>query len=974
MNNLNYNDLVKQKLKLLNVGLLLLFVFVNLTVLFPPSVSAATTKYTPRDTARAYQATLALSNCISDAELDDKRSQSALDNGEIFYEQRLRDVTKRPGYLVDPKEDGSVRCERGADVLLLFQAIDESPAKLLVELGIYKPQNNASDQFDLIKKNDEAITLIKNKVKAKFGITLTGISSAEKYITAKAAFDQKCKKDVVTSGGTGVWIIDDQGGGGEAGQQKNYTLNFDLNSDRKIEIGYGLGFANNEATCKEIISVMNNNYKQYADKIRELVGAGVDTTNSGSVGGSGETATSDDSNSCEAQGKLSWVYCPVIEILGGALNWLDTQIARLLEIDRNLYANESMYAAWSQFRNIALTLLIGAMLIMVISTAVGVGFLDAYTVKKSFPRMVISIVFILLSWNICTLLIDFFNILGRGTLGLMTSPFGIQNNTLQDMFDQSAGNTAIQIGGLALGAGVLSTVTGALGIVASWFAAGMLILGIAFLVLIARQLFIIVLILFAPLAILSWIFPNNNKLWKFWWDSFSKLLFMFPLIMALIGAGRIFAFVVGSGNSGGAQGGLLEPLLKLTAYIIPYAFIPFTFKAAGGVFGNLAGMANDRGRGAFDRLRKGRQKNMSEIAQRNKVGELTRGTNRFSNRLNKIGAGAAQNPLTGAGFSSRNKANIEKLKSARKEQLLKEPGVNQMLMDDDVRGVLLAGSDRADSFLAAKGIAKGSDKYREVMGSARSIGFSDSSRLAAIEGESTHGKGRNMEAMSTIYGAGGDQSAAMMSLINDIGTSGGMANTGTERLRQNTMYQFGANGRGDLRQETVDKVMDGKFDTGLIRGMTDAGMQSLAGAEVSRLTGGSPPQKEQAAAQLLALHESRTGLSEPAIQELDKALVTAGIDLSSSESIDMQLAKQLVAPTDRVAYDSARASQKLAQDTIITTQAGGGAVTPVMQAALTQANATLALTQRPITDVAQQTRAKSATYSSSLPYQAREQP
>src|SRR5690606_22514093 len=38
-------------------------------------------------------------------------------------------------------------------------------------------------------------------------------------------------------------------------------------------------------------------------------------------------------------------------------------------------------------------------------------------------------------------------------------------------------------------------------------------------------------------------------------------------------------------------------------YMIPYAAIPFTFKFAGGLFATVAGMANDRSKGMFDRQR-----------------------------------------------------------------------------------------------------------------------------------------------------------------------------------------------------------------------------------------------------------------------------------------------------------------------------------------------------------------------------------
>jgi MFS family permease len=346
-------------------------------------------------------------------------------------------------------------------------------------------------------------------------------------------------------------------------------------------------------------------------------------------------------DSCESTGGvLSWVMCPVVEMLGGALNWVDTQVSRLLEVDAGKVGNDQLYQVWANFRNIGLILLIIAMLIMVISTALGLNFLDAYTVKKAMPRMVAAIVFMLLSWWICLFMITVTNAIGQGVLGIMTAPFEGKVDSMSSMFTPDAGGAVTQWATIFVGVGVIAAVPGALGILMSWFGAALLIVGIALLVLVARQMFIITLILFAPLAILTWIFPGNDKGWKFWWTSFTKLLIMYPLIMALIASGRIFAGVISftASDSEGAES-LIRPLIQLTAYVVPYVFIPFTFKFAGGVFGNLAGMVNDRSKGAFDRLRKGRQKTYGEIGRNMKGGVGFRGNQK--NILNRASSGLA---------------------------------------------------------------------------------------------------------------------------------------------------------------------------------------------------------------------------------------------------------------------------------------------------------------------------------------------
>ncbi len=451
------------------------------------------------------------------------------------------------------------------------------------------------------------------------------------------------------------------------------------------------------------------------------------------------TATTDES--CENQGGVtSWFVCPAIDLIGGALNTIDRQINRLLEIDRDKYAtNDAMYETWTQFRNIALTILILAMLVMVVSTALGIGALDAYTVKKAFPRMVVAVIFIILSWYVVVFLIDLSNIVGRGVLGLMTSPFGGGAANLSSLFGTSVQSGSVVggglvVGGLALGAGAIA-IQGALGVLLSWLASGLLVLALAFLVLIARQMFVIVLMLFAPVAILSWIFPGNDKLWKLWWQSFSKLLLMYPMIMALIASGRIFAGVINDTAAAGAEGSLLNPILKLTAYILPYAFIPFTFKAAGGAFGNLAGMVNDRSRGVFDRLKKGRQNSAQQMGSNLKTGKFLRSNNSDANsRINRLNRGLSMATNVGqAGLRpSRWRSNIQAATSTADfahamEAAEKDQAWNAISGNDDL---MLAGMngrgtmEDVRSYLAARGYqGRTLDQYvAQVMQAKRSMG------------------------------------------------------------------------------------------------------------------------------------------------------------------------------------------------------------------------------------------------------------
>lgn len=424
--------------------------------------------------------------------------------------------------------------------------------------------------------------------------------------------------------------------------------------------------------------------------------------------GVGSTKTSgagNGSNSCESKDTMGWILCPVIKILDGIFNWLDSQIQALLEVNEDAYTDPDLYEAWSNIRNIAFIVLIPIMMVMVIGTALGSEMFSAYTVKKAIPRMVAAILFITLSWYICGFFIAFFNVMGAGVMGLITSPFGLgADATLSNLFDQGTGGTLVQGGSVILGAFALVTVEGLLGIVASYLLVAALVLFIAFIILTIRQLIILGLILAAPLAILAWIFPGNDKPWKFWWGTFSKLLMMYPLITGLIALGRVFAHIVGTTPAGGAQGGLLNPLLKITAYIVPYALIPLTFKFAGGAFATLTGMVNDRSRGLFDRMKKGRQKQFEHIGDNAKSGKFLRvrgGEHSLTNRFNE---GVQSATLQGAGgfaVGAQRKARIAAARSRHemdeaKEMIEKDGIMRPIVKDDDKLWAVMHGTNEAE--------------------------------------------------------------------------------------------------------------------------------------------------------------------------------------------------------------------------------------------------------------------------------------
>ena len=409
--------------------------------------------------------------------------------------------------------------------------------------------------------------------------------------------------------------------------------------------------------------------------LRVIIGGGV--ANGHKSAGSSTLTTSltnqvsgTPTDSCESlDSALTWIMCPVIKLLDNSISSLDSVINSQLRspdygqqgIDKRGIDNSNLKTAWGRLRNIALIVLIPIMLVMVFGTAIGFGGLDAYTVKRAMPRLLIAILFISLSWYITIFLVNFTNVIAQGLLGLITQPFGVANKSLIDFIRPSTGlgaTGAVGVGALLLlGRVDLAIAFSAVGVAA-------IALFAAFLVLVIRQILILALIMLAPLAILSWIFPNNNDLWKLWWGTFSKLLLMYPIIILLIGAGKIGASIIP--DQQGSNGPFTQ-LLVLSAYVIPYFLIPATFKFAGGVLANFAGVINDRSRGFFDKQRKFRQEHSAELKKRSGAGfrfnpnnplinRMSKSNNKLIRRLNpnRLGEWSAS-PYKAAAYYGRNK-------------------------------------------------------------------------------------------------------------------------------------------------------------------------------------------------------------------------------------------------------------------------------------------------------------------------------
>lgn len=483
------------------------------------------------------------------------------------------------------------------------------------------------------------------------------------------------------------------------------------------------------------------------------------TTSTNNISG---TSGADTAPSCESEGgAMSWIMCPLIFLGDAILRKLDQAIVSLLTVP-NEYIDEAenpgLKVAWTRMRDISYFLLVPIVLVMVISTALGFEIVSAYTVKRALPRLIAAAIFIALSFEIGKFLIVLTNNISVGLHNAILNSFtGTGDISLATIFSPGGDDSAIGALGLIAGGGALLAV-GSIGVLFSYIFVMVIGLGIGFLLLSFRQLLIIALLILAPLAILAWIFPGNDKLWKLWWGSFSKLLLLFPLIMVTIATGKAFAMMV-SNTDGGS---LVATLIKLIAYVGPYFLIPAMFKFAGGVFATVAGMANDRERGLFDRQKKYRQGKMSDNWGKFQAGtKYNRGSlNALSSRITTRGFG-----VTGRGKQAYQQkmdlASMEHAKSAQaqavqhndgvlraqtyaseaeaRRRMAQDWGMDEQSINEAVLGAKANGGwGRARQVFAAKQLSAtgtGYDNLEQVAATIARVSYGNSGQVSSLAGD-----------------------------------------------------------------------------------------------------------------------------------------------------------------------------------------------------------------------------------------------
>lgn len=303
---------------------------------------------------------------------------------------------------------------------------------------------------------------------------------------------------------------------------------------------------------------------------------------------------------------MNWIFCPIYEGLSSASGWVLEHVLVPQLRTSPLCLNgtgqgcatkhtDPIYQIWSSFRTYGNIFLIIALLVVIFGEVIGGGVIEAYTVKKVLPRLLIGAVLINLSIYLVAIMIDITNIIGNGIMTLITSPLKDQGLFMirPEGVATNLGVFGGAAGGIILGAGSVAglfSISGAVMLLDVVLVPVFLIFIAILAVLAIRKAVIIALVLVAPLAFALYCLPNTEKYFKKWWEVLLEMLMVYPIIMLFFALSSVMSVIIEFDTAGNDSAtGAINAVLSLIFTILPLFLIPMAFKIAGSTLGSLMG-------------------------------------------------------------------------------------------------------------------------------------------------------------------------------------------------------------------------------------------------------------------------------------------------------------------------------------------------------------------------------------------------
>ncbi len=351
--------------------------------------------------------------------------------------------------------------------------------------------------------------------------------------------------------------------------------------------------------------------------------------------------------------------------------------------------------------------------------------LDAYAIRKAAPRIVLAVIGINLSIYLCLAAVDITNVIGRGIAELLTTPF-VTADSYDITVDSSVENIAATGGivGIFVGAGGLGAAAGG---IAGLATAPLATLGALLIIMIPialialavmativiRQALLIFLIIVSPVAIACFVLPGTEKYFRQWFDTFVKTLLVYPIIAIIFAMSDVFgAIIFGSAQAGNDWSGPVKVITGVIVIYAPLVLIPFAFRFAGGVIGQISKVAA----GSASKLADlGPIKNRRAIAKRDLQNQQIQHKSDIAGRLQERGSqdrGFLGRHVTNRAYRGLAGAvggyNIEEQASAARQAMAKT--LNDQIAtgrDEEIRGLTVNKTTADQGAWAAAAAADG---------------------------------------------------------------------------------------------------------------------------------------------------------------------------------------------------------------------------------------------------------------------------
>ena len=350
----------------------------------------------------------------------------------------------------------------------------------------------------------------------------------------------------------------------------------------------------------------------------------------------GAAQTTLNNQTCKG-GALGWVICPIVSAISEISEKIKDVVASLLKVNPlPLDSTAPIYKVWENMRNIANIAFVIAFMIIIFSQATSIG-LNSYGIKSMLPWLIFSAVASNLSYPICSVIIDVFNVLGVGIENLFILAGG-GNTTVE------VSNATGAVGLLGLGAvGVAIGIAFSTGAIVQIFPL-LLVAGFAglttFVVLVARQGVIVLLVVASPIIVTASILPGTRTIFNKAVGLFITLMYMYPMIIGLFAAAQLASSILSQMGTSSTVGPFIAFIGLILQIVVGFSIL-FIFKwaiVAKGALGKLANGVNNRTSGLVNKAKE--RANETKFAQTRQFARDFRkqerkraGTEEFASRM-----------------------------------------------------------------------------------------------------------------------------------------------------------------------------------------------------------------------------------------------------------------------------------------------------------------------------------------------------